>query len=308
LLLSNDDDDENQLLLTVAVLETTLQWKDSVGHVHVVLDVAAAKEQFLNNMQTTSQAVGMTSNNVKGLLSHDVAVASSLESIQKGAATAMLHDSLPTTPYDDAAALYKLKVMMENEINDMHHVLVGLGVVAFLLLLAFGWTLKQIFKPKTTTTSDGSSSKQQQRSRSVPTIGSTKRPTNCSIPPLSPEPLLEGPVATGKTVQEEDDDNKSLSPCSKHELQWAEHRRRNTAPKPAASRRILAPTKRVMLPDTTKPNPFATTPVAVATPPLRVMDQGLTVPNHEQLERKEQVVEEISITDAVEDTDKENRD
>jgi hypothetical protein len=263
---------DETILLPASVLLTNLQWKSDIGHVHVEIDVATAKEQYFKVMQQaqlkTIQVVGSSSMQEEkdleqGLCGAPESRIISAEPKLVAPLEPMPIPALSTPPHlvQEADTLHKLKLMVQDEVDDMHHVLVVMGVVAIFLILVFVWTLWQIVKPKT---------KPRTMSGSIPhSIACTRSATPANMSPVS---------MIGNTVDDEDSSS-SLSPCAKVLLQQAERRRmqeQNASRNHVQPSRVFTPFTRlhgqpgrVITPlsakNSTSNNMFTTTPVAIMT-------------------------------------------
>ena len=137
--------------LPVAVKHSKLKWIGPHGQVHVTMDVSETKSRYFKMMQDqrletkfiwTRDDHYEQGTGVCALWSCDMLSETNPPPIESWPGATQAHS------VHDMDALHNLKLLVQDEMDDMHHVLVAMGMAAIVLVVIFCWTLWQIYKPK----------------------------------------------------------------------------------------------------------------------------------------------------------------
>ncbi|GKY97385.1 hypothetical protein MPSEU_000697000 [Mayamaea pseudoterrestris] len=280
----------DELLLPMSIKQTTLQWKTGTGHVRVDIDVSNAKKDYLTMLEEAQlEAIRIeqaftSMNDLKGEEgAHRQQDSCIVGNVSPNEAVTMMH---PHHAFDSTDALHRLKLMVQDEVDDMHHLLVATGITAIALVLVFIWTVWQIHKPK----------KIKQAVPSVSTKESFRQPQQQAMLPITPyhtparhqaamvlasvSPV--SPEGSSSNIPDLDSSTSTLSPCSKLQLQLAERRRMRHKENSNNSSHCINNSKKRTIPVAARrKNPFAAATngqVVVVTPPRTQLQAMPTTP------------------------------
>lgn len=119
--------------IPVPVSKVELQWEDGIGYIQAQFNVTSTKKRF-EELQAEMLLMMMNDPDFCGL--YDSCISSTL----------IPSDNHSHNP--DLNSVQSLKRIVENEMSDLHSVLLLMCGIAVILTLAFVWTLVQICKPK----------------------------------------------------------------------------------------------------------------------------------------------------------------
>lgn len=185
-------------IFPVSIMQTNLQWKGSMGLVHLDLDMSYAKESVLNEKSSRLELT-------------PAVAGSEFEMTNEAMNSELTKQTIPMATSTDAEALRTLKHLMQDEMEDIHHILVGMGVAACFLLLAFAWTLRLVHKPTVRLTEKHNALHQRWQRDEIDCLPSIKPPAL---------PLKYDSTAAKSCAL----DDASLSPTSRLELKMKRRR------------------------------------------------------------------------------------